>query len=144
MSGEPQRLSVQPTLHDVARATEALAAVLPARLAGAARDAVQVALVEVLTNIVQHGYRGLAPTAIEVAWQERGDTLAVDVRDAGHAIPAARLAAAGEDTFAFDPDDLAALPENGLGLAILKMAFDVVDYRSDAGTNCMHLEKRLA
>ena len=144
MSGEPQRLSVQPTLQDVARATEALAALLPARLAGAARDAVQVALAEVLTNIVQHGYRGLAPLPIEVAWQERGDTFAVDVRDAGHAIPAARLAAAGEDTFAFDPDDIAALPENGLGLAILKMAFDVVDYRSDAGTNCMHLEKRLA
>jgi len=137
-------MTVQPTLQDVARATEALAALLPARLPVAERHAVQIALAEVLTNIVQHGYRELAPAAIELVWQEGESALAVDVRDTGHAIPAGRLAAAGEDTFAFDPDDLAALPEGGLGLAILKTAFDVVDYRSEGGTNCLHLEKRLA
>ena len=137
-------MTVQPTLQDVARATEALAALLPARLPEAERHAVQIALAEVLTNIVQHGYRDLAPAPIEVLWQEGENALAVDVRDAGHAIPAARLAAAGEDTFAFDPDNVAALPEGGLGLAILKATFDVVDYRSEAGMNCLHLEKRLA
>jgi serine/threonine-protein kinase RsbW len=137
-------MTVQPTLQDVARATEAFAAQLPARLAGRAGDAVQIALAEVLTNIVQHGLRGRAPAPIELDWQERDDRLEVEVRDAGDPIPAARLAAAGEATFAFDPDDLSALPEGGLGLAILKTAFDVVDYRSGAGINVLHLEKRLA
>ena len=137
-------MTVQPTLQDVARATEALAALLPARLPERQRHAVQIALAEVLTNIVQHGYRDRAPAPVEVEWQEGDTLLSVDVRDAGRAIPAERLAAAGEATFAFDPDELAALPEGGLGLAILKTAFDVVDYRSEGGSNCLHLEKRLA
>lgn len=144
MTDTPQRMTVQPTLQDVARATQALAAVLPLRLNPEARDVIEVALAEVLTNIVQHGYVGVAPAPIEVDWQEHASVFVVDVRDAGRAIPAARLEAAGEDTFAFDPDDLDSLPEGGLGLAILKAAFDVVDYRSEGGSNCMHLEKRFA
>lgn len=138
------RRTVQPTLQDTARAVQELSALLPARLVGPERDAVEIALCEVLTNIVQHGFSGGPGAPIEVSLAERADALVIEVRDRGRAIPAERLAAAGPQTFAFDPDDLAALPQGGFGLALIKAAFDVVDYRDEAGVNCMHLEKRLA
>ena len=142
--GPGTRLLVQPTLQDVARAVQALQRVLPARLPQAERHAVEIALCELLTNIVQHGFGGAGGAPIEVNCSEQADALVVEVRDAGRAIPAERLAGAGPETFDFDPDDIAALPQGGFGLALIKAAFDVVDYRSAAGVNCMHLEKRLA
>jgi serine/threonine-protein kinase RsbW len=135
---------VQPTLEDVAQAVQALQRALPARLPEPDRHALEIALCEVLTNIVQHGLAGAAGAPIEVSCEERADAVVVEVRDSGRAIPRERLDAAGPDAFDFDSDDLAALPQGGFGLALVKAAFDVVDYRSEDGVNCMHLEKRLA
>ena len=137
-------LVVQPTLQDVARAVQVLQRALPARLPEADRHALEIALGEVLVNIVQHGFAGAVGAPIEVRWLEREDALLVEVRDTGCAIPADRLQAPGPDAFAFDPCNIAALPEGGFGLALVKAAFDVVEYRSADGVNCMHLEKRLA
>jgi serine/threonine-protein kinase RsbW len=137
-------LTVQPTLQDLGRAVQALHAVLPARLPEADRNALEIALCEVLTNIVQHGFPGGAGAPIEVSWVEHPHVFVVEVCDTGCAIPRARLDAAGPAAFAFDAGDIAALPEGGFGLALVKAAFDVVDYRSEHGVNCMHLEKRLA
>ncbi|HEX2545961.1 MAG TPA: ATP-binding protein [Ramlibacter sp.] len=139
-----QHLSVQPTLQDVARAGEALRALLPPALQGPERDAVEIAVVEVLTNIVQHGFVRQAPAPIELSCDCTGEWLAVEVRDAGEPIPAGRMDSAGPDTFDFDPDDIAALPENGMGLAILKSAFDRIAYTTGEGMNCLRLEKRIA
>ena len=135
---------MQPTLHDVGQAVVALRQALPARLPEADRHALEIALGEVLTNIVQHGFAGAVGAPIEMNWEERADALVVDVSDTGCAIPAARLQAAGPDAFAFDPSNIAALPEGGFGLALVKAAIDGVDYRSADGVNCLHLEKRLA
>lgn len=137
-------LTVQPTLQDLGRAVQALQGLLPARLAEAERNALEIALCEVLTNIVQHGFAGAAGAPIEVEVEEQPQALVVEVCDTGCAIPRAKLEAAGPAAFAFDADDIAALPEGGFGLALVKAAFDVVDYRSADGVNCMHLEKRLA
>lgn len=138
------QLSVQATLQDVACAVQALRAILPARLAEAERNALEIALGEVLTNIVQHGFPGAVRAPIEVGWAEHPHAFVVEVRDTGCAIPRAKLEAAGPASFAFDAGNIAALPEGGFGLALVKAAFDVVDYRSEHGVNCMHLEKRLA
>lgn len=137
-------LLVQPTLPDVAVAVQSLAGLLPQTLATTDRHLLEVALSEVLTNIVLHGYAGAAGAPIEVCCCEGAAVLVVEVRDGGRPIPPDRLDAAGPAAFAFDPDDLAGLPQGGLGLAIVKAAFDVVDYRSEGGMNCLHLEKRLA
>jgi serine/threonine-protein kinase RsbW len=137
-------MTVQPTLEDAARAAHAVQALLPARLAEADRHALGLAVYEVLSNIVRHGFAGSAGSPIELVCTGGEHAFVVDVRDRGCAIPADRFAAAGPDAFAFDPDDLAALPQSGLGLAIVKAAFDVVEYGSEAGVNCMHLEKRIA
>lgn len=143
MKAAPQRLSVQPTLPDVARAVEAWQAQLPAQLDEHGRFTVAVAVAEVLTNIVEHGYEGRGGPAIELAWAATGAGLVVEVRDAGRPIPRERLDTAGPaTTFGFDPTDLGGLPEGGMGLGIVKTAFDHVAYRSQGGINRLRLGKR--
>ena len=143
MSAATRRIAVQPTLPEVARAVEAWQAQLPARLDEHQRFTLAVALAEVLTNIVEHGYAHRAGAAIELAWAESEAGLVVEVRDTGEPIPGDLLAQAGPDTtFGFDPADLADLPERGMGLGIVKSAFDHVAYRSQGGVNRLRLGKR--
>lgn len=138
-----RHLTVGPTLQDVHCIGEALAGWLPPVLQGPDRYAVEIALVEVLTNIVQHGFAQVAGAPIELSCEHAGGTLRIEVRDTGAPIPSGRLDGAGPGTFDFDPADIAALPESGMGLAILKSAFDSVEYTSGAGGNCLRLEKRI-
>ncbi|HEX7892164.1 MAG TPA: ATP-binding protein [Ramlibacter sp.] len=136
-------MTVQPTLPDVARAVEAWQARLPERLSEHDRFNVAIALAEVLTNIVEHGYAGLGGPAIDVAWSASGSGFVVEVRDAGQPIPRDRLDTAGPSTtFGFDPTDIGGLPEGGMGLGIVKTAFDHVAYSSKAGVNRLRLGKR--
>jgi serine/threonine-protein kinase RsbW len=137
-------LSLQPTLQEVTRAMAALRCVLPARLPQAQRDAVEIALCEALTNIVQHGFAGAVGAPVDVSCVEDANAFVVEVRDTGCAIPRTKLEAAGPASFAFDPDAIAALPEGGFGLGLVKAAFDEVDYRSEEGVNLLRLQKRLA
>jgi anti-sigma regulatory factor (Ser/Thr protein kinase) len=140
---EPLRLTVQPTLADVARAVEQLQKLLPVQLDEHDRFTVAIALSEVLTNIVEHGYAGQGGAAIEIAWSASERGLVIEVRDAGQPIPADRLEQASADTtFGFDPTDLGGLPESGLGLGIIKTTFDHVAYRSKGGINRLRLGKR--
>lgn len=137
-------MEVQASLQDVARAVQAVAQVLPLQLAEPQRHAIEIALAELLNNIVVHGFPAGGGAPIEVSWSLATDAFVVEVRDRGLAIPAAKLDAAGPASFAFDPEDLDGLPQGGLGLALVKAAFDRIDYRSVQGINCMHLEKNLA
>jgi serine/threonine-protein kinase RsbW len=131
------------TFDEVARATERLRAQLPDWLAGDQRDAVELALAEALTNIVEHGYAGGSMEEIRVHLFDRPGALEVDVWDRGLAIPEGRIDQADDTIFDFDPTDLGALPEGGMGLALIKAAFDEVDYASHDGLNRLHLVHRL-
>jgi serine/threonine-protein kinase RsbW len=137
------RVSVQPTLAEVARSIEALQQELPRQLDEHERFTVAIALAEVLTNIVEHGYDNRGGPAIELALSSSERALVVEVRDAGRPIPRDLLDQAGKDTtFGFDPTDLGGLPEGGMGLGIIKTAFDHVEYRSKDGINRLRLGKR--
>jgi serine/threonine-protein kinase RsbW len=141
--GAAQRITVPATLPEVARAVEAWQAQLPQALSEHDRFNVAVALAEVLTNIVEHGYGGRGGPAIELTWASSASGFVVEVRDAGRPIPSDRLESAGRDTtFGFDPTDLGGLPEDGMGLGLIKTAFDHVAYRSEAGINRLRLGKR--
>ena len=62
-----RHLLVQPTLHAVAQAVQALGRALPACLPEADRHALELALGEVLVNIVEHGFAGAAGAPIRVS-----------------------------------------------------------------------------
>lgn len=101
-------------------------------------DAVEVAVVEALTNLVKHGYP-YKPGRIEIAARGGTDGVTVDIFDTGQTIPDDILARAGPERFAFDPEDIDGLVEGGMGLSIIFMTMDVVDYSPHAGRNWLHL-----
>ena len=136
--------AVATRLADVAPATQAVRATLPDWLADAERDAIELALTEALTNIVQHGYGGGADAQVRLRVLERPGALEIELTDEGRPIPPGLLEAAdAATTFAFDPTDLAALPEGGMGLALIKSAFHEVRYASHGGVNRLSLVRRI-
>jgi serine/threonine-protein kinase RsbW len=129
------------TLGEVTRATLALGAMLPSRLPAYQRYAIEIGLAEILTNVVKHGRIGEAPGSIRITWREREDRIEFVICDTGRAIPAERLAEADDTTFDYETTDISSLPESGMGLALIKASFDVVEYRSRSGFNRMLLQK---
>jgi serine/threonine-protein kinase RsbW len=137
-------LSVATRLADVAAATQQLRGMLPDWLEERERDAIELALAEVLTNVVRHGYGGDAAEKMRVRVLERPGALEIDVWDRGRPIPPGKLESTDVTTsFSFDPTNLAELPESGMGLALIKSAFDDVRYASRDGVNRLHLVRRL-
>ena len=140
MSGD--EFSLPATLEEVARATQRVRAALPAWLAEAERDAVEIAVAEALTNVVEHGYAG-GPGEIHVKVADRPGALEVELFDRGRPIPGRVLEEADNTTFDFDPTDLAGLPEGGMGLPLIKAAFHEVRYRRRSGVNRLQLVRRM-
>lgn len=137
-------LLVPATLADVARATERLRTLLPGWLSDGERDAIELALAEALTNIVEHGFGSDSAHQVRLRVRERDAALEIDLWDQGRPIPPGRLRQADPSTtFHYDPTDLAALPEGGMGLALIKSAFHEVRYGSRDGMNRLHLVRRM-
>ncbi|WP_427913077.1 ATP-binding protein [Ramlibacter sp. MMS24-I3-19] len=141
---QESELLVAPTLSEVAQATQQVRALLPDWLSESERDAIELALAEALTNIVQHGFGRAGGQPVRLRLRERGGALEVDVWDQGRPIPKDLLSQADPSTtFLFDPTNLAGLPEGGMGLALIKAAFHEVRYGSRDGVNRLHLVRRM-
>lgn len=135
--------SVHAALAQLAQATQRVRDSLPAWMEAAERDAVELGLAEALSNIVRHGYGGDSTQDIRVRLVERAGAFEVDVWDRGRPIPSDLLEQADDTTFQYDTTDLDQVPEGGMGLALIKAAFDEVTYRSKGGVNRLRLVKRL-
>lgn len=95
---------------------------------------VELAVSELVTNIVTHGYETGGGGNIEVAATCDARRVVVDVFDAGRPFTPA-------DTIA--PPDPAALREGGYGLFIIAQTMDVVTHaRGPDNRNHWHLEKQ--
>jgi serine/threonine-protein kinase RsbW len=137
-------LSVATSLADVAAATQRLRDMLPDWLEEAERDTIELALAEAMTNIVRHGYGGDTAEKMRVRVLERPGALEIDVWDKGKPIPPGKLESTDVTTsFSFDPTHLDSLPEGGMGLALIKSAFDDLRYTSRGGVNRLHLVRRI-
>ena len=103
---------------------------------------IELCLAEAVNNAIEHAYRLEAGHAVEIVVGLRAsdDLLSIDVRDCGRAMPTDRLIAELKD---LDPTDIDALPERGMGLAILRRAMDALSYASDGGVNTLTLTKRV-
>lgn len=74
---------------------------------------------EAFNNIALHGFRGAGPGVIEIDITVDDRCFDVQIRDCGASFDPRGLA----------PPDLAALPESGLGVFIMRSFVDEVDYR---------------
>lgn len=100
--------------------------------------AITLALDELVTNVILHGYEDQAAHEIQVTLSRDADTVVVDLED---------------DARPFDPsqpvtvDTSAALQEReigGLGLHLVQRTMDQLTYRRAAGRNHLRLRKQLA
>lgn len=124
------RLTIRNELSELARVASEAAAFLARVAAPAETDyAVQLALEEVVSNVVRHGYDDEDAHEIEVVLRRRSDGIEVVVRDDGRAFdptaaPAARVDAPLEER----------LP-GGLGIHLVRGFAKELVYRRDGRLN---------
>jgi len=107
-------------------------------------DSVELSLVEAINNVIKHGYKGKSGKDVQVAVGLQSDRVVIDVID--HAPPMAPqvLEQTSDSLFAFDEADLSSIPEGGMGLALIRMNMDEVDYLSSDTENRLRMVKRIA
>ena len=91
----------------------------------------QVALDEILSNIIHHAGAGPNEATIDVAVELRNDALEMTVTDDGPAFNPLQLP---------EPDVAATLEERrpgGLGVHLVRQLMDRVEYRRTEGRNCL-------
>lgn len=93
--------------------------------------AVELSLVEALTNAIRHGgLHGRATGQIVVRGHAEGPALVVEVFDSVPIVPDGLLEQAGAHRFEIVPDDLSSVAENGRGLSIIVLCMDEVTLRT--------------
>jgi serine/threonine-protein kinase RsbW len=97
---------------------------------------VQVALDEVLSNTVRHGYRSQGDGRIEIGFRIGEGILEVTIQDDAPAFDP--LAAPVPDT----TSGLAHRRAGGLGILLTRRLMDEVEYERAEGRNCVTLRKR--
>ena len=82
----------------------------------------ELCAVEAVTNAIKHAYRGAGGHEVSVEVSFTRERLDLDVRDQGMSMPAAQALKlrSGSQVFDFDPSDLEAIPEGGMGLEIIR------------------------
>ncbi len=101
-----------------------------------ARYNVLIALQEMVTNVLRHGYQLDDSKPIEVIFELTDDSMAIELRDQGPAF----------DPLAYDTSDLdedESMPTHcgGHGIRIARQVMDKVEYRRDSGWNVLRLTK---
>jgi serine/threonine-protein kinase RsbW len=98
---------------------------------------INLALDEVLTNVISYAYEDGGSHRIAVHLQLDGDDLVVEVEDDGRAFDP--LAVAAPDL----EQSLEARPIGGLGVHLVRRVMDVLAYRREAGKNVLTMRKRV-
>ena len=131
------KLVLHATPGEVMRAVEALQAF--AQQHGASEQvvfALALGLEECAANVVTHALHGDATRTFDVEFERTGDTIAVELRDAGPEFdPTARNPRPPQ---AADDDD-----PGGWGVELVRRHVDEIHYRRVAGRNTLRLVKRL-
>jgi len=115
----------------VRRALCRTVATFAGRIGEAAAGALELALAEVLNNIVIHAYGGDGGS-ISLSIEFRADALHCRICDAGRAIPGGAPPSVGPDT---DPAGQPALREGGWGWQILRKLAEDLTYERAGGEN---------
>ena len=139
-SDEGLRLVFPATLADAREVTE-LVTRLCGRMSADERALYATAVMELLVNVVKHGYGNAADATITISAVPGPDAIELIIEDTGIGMPAGRFDAAPAEVD-FDAGDLSRLPEAGLGLAIVKSVMDTVQYRHDRGGNRLTAMRR--
>jgi anti-sigma regulatory factor (Ser/Thr protein kinase) len=95
----------------------------------------KLAVDEACTNIIEHGYKGMDPGSIILAFRIESDRILVQITDFGHIF---------EPADAPKPDVEAALEDRelgGLGLYLIYQTMDNIDYQASDDGNTLTFTK---
>jgi serine/threonine-protein kinase RsbW len=138
-AGHPVRtlldMPLATTFDAVSEAGERLGVLLDQAFDETRAAQLRLGLVEALTNVVEHGCQGRPDGYLHLRATAGPSQWCFRLMDDGLPIPTAALASADGSVFGFDPDARDTLPEGGMGLSLIRMVFDRVDYRSSGGRN---------
>jgi anti-sigma regulatory factor (Ser/Thr protein kinase) len=107
------------------------------QLSAAVCHDVQLAVEEILTNVIKHGYRGEAGHAIGLEVAVRQGEVVIWVEDAAPAFNPLQAAAPNLNL------PLAQKQPGGLGIHLVRKVMDSLDYERAGGKNRLTLKKRL-
>jgi serine/threonine-protein kinase RsbW len=117
------------------------------RLGMDAEEAASVDLcaIEAATNSIKHAYRGAHGHELTVEICCGEERMEVNVCDQGVSMPEEQLRKLrqGSQVLDFDPADLGAVPEGGMGVEIMRRLMDDASYTTSGGTNCLKLTRFL-
>ncbi len=139
-SPAPLHLVVPATLLDARAATERVVN-LCGRFGTEDRAHYATAVMEWLVNVVKHSYGHAAGAQIAIRVVAGPEAIELMVEDTGSGMAPWQFEAAPSELL-FDHADLAALPESGMGLAIIKSVMDSVHYQSEHGINRLTAVRR--
>jgi serine/threonine-protein kinase RsbW len=140
--GASLELSFESRLEQVSLAGAAIRAMCEVRGADAeAAGAVELAAVEIATNVVEHAYSGRNDGPIRIRIQFRAERVIVEVLDVGRVVSADRIAHAELPRIV--PELTEELPEGGFGLALVRLLADSVEVRREKGWNVLRFTRRL-
>ena len=112
---------------------------------GEASKNMELAVVELLTNVINHSEGAAKNALISIRCKYTGDDFAVTVSDSGRAL-SANVASAYTDEVVSMPDidvtsldDILELPESGWGIQLIKSVCDEVSYNRVADKNVYKL-----
>jgi serine/threonine-protein kinase RsbW len=103
----------------------------------------ELCVAEAVNNTIKHAYNNEPNHQVEITFTLDPNRLTFEICDTGRAMDAKYLAQKGTPSFIFDPDDLANLPEGGMGLSIISEIMDEVLYVTAGGRNKLILIKLL-
>lgn len=101
-------------------------------------NAVEICLTEALNNVIKHSYKGEQNQKIDVNLAVDSNMMEIQIIDEGESRKNLDI-----KELNFDPNDIDALPESGMGLYIIKQLMDELDYYKLNGKNYFVLRKFL-
>ena len=100
---------------------------------------VELAVVEAVNNVIRHAYVHEPGHVVEVVFTVEHGQFTIEVGDEGRPMPERPA-----PVLDFDPGDLAAVPEGGMGLYIIHSVMDRVEYHRRGARNSLVMTRRLA
>jgi serine/threonine-protein kinase RsbW len=106
---------------------------------------IELCAVEAVTNAIRHAYRLETGNEVTVLMTFDETRIDLEILDRGHSMAPQYVERLrnGSSVLNFDPSNIAALPESGMGLQIMREVMDETAYSTSLGINCLKLTKVL-